>query len=189
MNKLIEKINKIPKTYFSLNDLSKISELNRNSLRVSVSRAIKSGQITKLTKSFYAKNIEDINWKNLAVNLYTPSYISFETALNYYNILSQQTIGITLATNKRKNEINISDHIIIYHHIRADLFWGYKNKNNFLIADAEKAFLDLAYLSLNGYAHFDPEEMNLELLNKDKIKKYLKKFNNERLKKLISKII
>jgi len=189
MTKLIEKINNIPKSYFSLQDLSKIIDLEKNSLKVAVSRAVKNKKIIKLTNGLYSKNIHDISWENLAVNIYSPSYISFESALNYYNILSQQTASITLATNKRKKNINIYDHSIVYRHIKDELFWGYVKQDDYLIAEPEKAFLDLAYLSLNGYGHFDPEEINLDILNKEKLVKYLKKFNNNKLNKLINTIL
>ncbi len=185
MSKLVKQINKIPKSYFSITDLAKIVDLDRNALRVAVSRAIKNGDLFKLTKGWYTNDINNISFENLAVNIYNPSYISFQSALNYYNILSQQTIGLTLATIKRKKEINIANNLIIYHHLDSNLFWGYKKQADYLLAEAEKAWLDLAYLSLNGYAHFDPSEMNLELLNKNKLKKYLNKFNNKRLNKLI----
>jgi len=188
MSRLLKKINNIPKKYFSLKDLSKIIYLGKDSLKVAVSRAVKNGEIIKLAHGLYTKNINDISWENLAINIYSPSYISFESALNHYNILSQQTISLTLATDKRRKNINIHDHPIIYRHIKSSLLWGYIRQNDYLIAEPEKAFLDLAYLSLNGYGHFDSEGMNLGLLDKGKIKKYLKRFNNKRLDKLISTI-
>ncbi|MDA3802524.1 MAG: hypothetical protein PF488_01330 [Patescibacteria group bacterium] len=185
MSKLLKEINNIPKTYFSLKDLSKISNLEKDSLKVVISRAVRAGEIVKLVSGLYAKNINNVSWENLAINIYSPSYISFESALNHYNILSQQTVSLTLATDKRRKDVNIHNHSIVYRHIKSNLFWGYIRKDDYLIAEPEKAFLDLAYLSLNGYGHFDPGEMNLDLLDKGKIKKYLKKFSNKKLNKLI----
>lgn len=188
MSKLLKKINNIPKKYFSLKDLSKIVDLEENSLKVAVSRAVKDGKIVKLVNGLYTQNINDISWENIAINIYSPSYISFESALNYYNILSQQTTVLILATDKRRKNINIHNHYIIYRHIKSSLLWGYIRKDDYLIAEPEKSFLDLAYLSLNGYGHFDLEEMNLDLLDQKKIKKYLKRFNNKKLDKLIRTI-
>ena len=185
MSKLLKKIDSIPKTFFSLKDLSKIGGINKSSLKVYISRAVKSGDIVRLVNGLYAKNINNISWENLAINIYNPSYISFESALNYYNLLVQQANSLTLATSKRRKNINIHNQLISYRHIKNSLFWGYIRKDDYLIAEPEKAFLDLAYLSLNGYAHFDPEEINLNLLDKKKIEKYLKKFNNIKLDKLI----
>jgi predicted transcriptional regulator of viral defense system len=189
MSKLAKLINKIPKSYFSINDLAKIVDLDKNTLKVAISRAIKNEELFKLIRGYYTRDIDNISLKNLAVNIYNPSYISFQSALNNYNILSQQTMALTLATSKRKKEINIADNLIIYHHINNSLFWGYLKEDDYLLAEAEKAFLDLAYLSLNGYAHFDPSEMNLDLINKKKLKKYLIKFNNKKLNLLIKEYI
>lgn len=188
MSKLLKEINNIPKKYFSIKDLYKISELKKNSIKVAISRAVKDKKIIKLTNSLYTQNINDIPWENLAINIYNPSYISFESALNYYNILSQQTAALTLATDKRKRDINIHNYPIVYRHIKNDLFWGYVKKDDYLIAEPEKAFLDLAYLSLNGYGHFDSEEMNLGLLDKKKLQQYLKRFNNKKLSNLLNEV-
>ncbi|MFH1661762.1 MAG: type IV toxin-antitoxin system AbiEi family antitoxin domain-containing protein [Candidatus Falkowbacteria bacterium] len=187
MNKLISQIKKIPKNYFSINDIKKISSLTEESLKVALSRMVKRGEIVKLARGLYANDLVKIDWGKLAVEYYHPSYLSFEWALARYNILSQQPHQLTLATTKRSETAEIRDKIIIYHRLKINLFWGYINKNGILIAEPEKAFLDLAYLSLNGYAKFDPDEMNLELLNKSKLKKYLKKFDNKKLGKLINK--
>jgi hypothetical protein len=78
---------------------------------------------------------------------------------------------------------------IIFRHIQPKLYWGYILKDDYLIAEPEKAFIDLAYLSLNGYAKFDKEEMNLDLLDRKKIKSYLKKINSKRLNLLLSNFL
>lgn len=189
MKKLLKKINNSGKYYFSLQDLYKISNINKPSLKVAVNRAVRSGLLKKITKNIYTNKIENVNWENLAINLYKPSYISFEYALSYYNILSQRASDITLATTKRKKEVYTKERQIIYHHIKNELFWGYLKKGDILIAEPEKAFLDLAYLSLNGYANFDVEEMNINLLKTKKIKNYLKKINNKKLTDKIKPII
>lgn len=189
MAKLIQKIKNIPKSYFSFADLKKISDLSDESLKVAISRMIKSGEIIKLKKGVYASDISKINWESFAVETHSPSYLSFEWALSKYNILSQKPVNLTLATTKRSKKITTPQNIIIYHHLQPKLFWGFIREDNYLLADPEKAFLDLAYVSLNGYAKFDVEEMNLELLDKVKLKKYLKKIGYQRLNRAIDALI
>ncbi|MFH1413209.1 MAG: hypothetical protein ABIG10_04300 [bacterium] len=185
MTKLIKKIKTIPKDYFSLNDLKKISNLSKASLKVAVNRLVKNNELIKLGNSLYAHDISKLDLEKLSIEIYQPSYLSFEWVLAKNNILSQKPYHLTLATNKRSKKVIINKNIIIYHHLKPRLFWGYKREDNILIAETEKAFLDLAYLSLNGYAKFDPEEMNLKILNKPKLKKYLNKFNYKKLDNLI----
>lgn len=185
MSELKKQINKIQKSYFSFTDLRKISQLDDASLRVTASRLVDSGELTKLTKGFYCQDQNNVDLQKFAMEIYKPSYLSFEWALGQYNILSQKSYALTLATTKRARQVELDNAIINYRHIQPGLFWGYTSRDGYLIAEPEKAFLDLAYLSLNGYAKFDTEEMNLEILNKSKIKKYLKEIKSERLNKLI----
>lgn len=188
MKKLIQKINNIPKPYFSFSDIRKIAGMEDASLKVSLSRIVKRGELIRLSKGIYAVDAFKMDWEQFAGETYSPSYISFESALARYNILSQQPASIILATTRRGKIMELKEKTIIYRHIMPRLFWGYEREENRLIAEPEKAFLDLAYLSLNGYAKFDPEEMNLNFLNKKKTKIYLKKFNSTRLSRLMEKI-
>jgi len=189
MSKLLQKINKIPKSWFSFADIRKITGLDDKSLAVTLSRMMKRGELTKIARGIYATDLTKIDWEQFAVEKYPPSYISFESALAQYNILSQQPVSLTLASTNRSKKTKMLENMIIYRHIQPKIFWGYSKEDNILIADPEKAFLDLAYLSLNGYAKFDLEEMNLNLLDRQKIKAYLKKFNSPRLNKLIKNIL
>ncbi|MFA5776957.1 MAG: hypothetical protein WC906_00770 [Parcubacteria group bacterium] len=189
MKKLLEKIKLISKSYFSFSDLRKIAPMEENGLKVSLNRLVKNGALLRLSRGIYATNLSNVEWNKLALELYSQSYLSFEWALAYHKILSQQPINLTLATAKRSRTINVSDYIFIYHHIRPELFWGYEKRDNVMIADPEKAFLDLAYLSINGYAKLDASEMNLKLLDKKRIGLYLKKFNSKKLKKLVETVL
>jgi predicted transcriptional regulator of viral defense system len=189
MNKLKQEINKIKKDYFTFADLRKISDLDDASLRVAASRMLKSGEIKSLAKGLYCRPDAILDLPKIAVEIYGPSYLSFEWVLSRAGILSQQAYGITLATAKRARQISLGEAVIVYRHIRSDLFFGYRLEDGYLIAEPEKAFLDLAYLSLNGYAKFDPEEMSLAGLDKARIKKYLKKFKSKRLEKLVGKVL
>lgn len=188
MNKLIEKINAIPKGFFSFNDLRKIAGAQDQSLRVAVSRMIKRGEIIKISKGFYASSLANVDWEKYAAEYYPPNYLSFEWVLSKKNILSQKSVNLTLATTRRSRRINTPQNILIYHHLNEKIFWGFTRSEKSYVADAEKAFLDLAYLSLNGYAKFDPEEMNLKLLDKNKLRKYLLKIRSKRLTKLIKQL-
>lgn len=189
MSKLLQKINSIPKTWFSFADIRKITGLDDKSLAVTLSRMVKRGELSRIAGGIYTTDITRIDWEQFAVEKYPPSYISFESALARHNILSQQPVSLTMATTNRSKQVKMLENIIIYRHIQPKIFWGYLKDGNILIAEPEKAFLDLAYLSLNGYAKFDPQEMNLDFLDKQKIKIYLKKFNSPRLNKLIKKMI
>jgi len=189
MNKLANKIKNIPKQPFSYNDLKKITTLSDNSLKVTIFRMVKNGIIIRLRKGVYTTNVSKIDLESFATQGYEPSYLSFEWVLSKYNVLSQKPYNLTLATSRPAKTINIANYIISYHHLQQKMYWGYKRKDAYLEAELEKAWLDLAYLSLNGYAKFDLKEMNLSLLDKKKLKKYLKKIGSKKLNNLVKSVI
>lgn len=189
MEKLIKKIKLIPKSYFSFADIRKISWLNNNSLKQALSRLVKNGEIFRLIKGVYANDLAKVDWEKLAEEIYAPSYLSLELILGQNGILSQKPLHLTLVTTKRSRKIEIAQNIIFYQHLQPKMFWGYSNENGIWAAAPEKAFLDLAYLSLNGYAKFDPEEMNLELLDKKIIQNYLNRIGNPKLTKLVNSLL
>lgn len=189
MSKLLKQIKSIPKGYFTLTDTKKITSNTDESLSVAMGRLVKQGDIVRIHKGFYTADISSLDWEAFACAVYAPSYVSFESALAAHNVLSQRPIHISLATLRRSKRISSANRNVIYHHLKNDLFWGYAKNGGALLADAEKAFLDLLYLSLNGYAKFDPEEMNLDLLDGTKLKKYLRKFDNKRMDKVVEELL
>ena len=189
MTKLLEKIKSILKNYFTLTDLKKIGILSEASLKVSINRLVKKKELFRLIRGVYTTDITTVDWEQLACEIYHPAYLSFEWVLAKYGILSQQPINLTLATSNPTKKIETVDNAIFYHHLQPDLFWGYEQKENILEATPEKALVDLAYLSLNGYAKFDVEEMNLKNINKKTIKQHLHKINYAKLIKLFSGVI
>ncbi len=188
MNKLLTQINKIPKKYYSLTDLKKVSQLGGESLKVALSRLIKNNLLFKLAPAMFTVDPSLVDWEKFALEAYGPSYLSCEWILAKNGILSQKTYSPTMVTSKRSRVIKNENMVLIYHHLKPELFFGYTLEQGLLEAEPEKAFLDLLYLSLRGYAKFDQEEMNLDLLDKIKLKKYLKRFENKKMENMVAKI-
>ncbi|MEI6237967.1 MAG: hypothetical protein WCP15_00340 [bacterium] len=105
--------------------------------------------------------------------LYEPSYISFESALNFHGILSQFPVEITSATVKKTKSKEIDGNLYDYSRINKDLFWGYEKKEGFLIALPEKALLDQIYLSINGKKRIDIDEYDLSNIDKKRLNEYM----------------
>ena len=106
--------------------------------------------------------------------MYSPSYISFETALNYYGLLSQFPLEITSATLGKKTEKEINNQLYTYSKIDKKLFTGYYKESNYLIATKEKALFDEIYLISKSIKSENILE-NLDLTNfeMDKFKEFL----------------
>ncbi len=178
----ILKILRSNRTVFSFKDIFLASEeKNPALLRRHVNYYVKIGQLHPIRRGFYAK---DANYKKfeLAVKIYTPAYISFETVLGVAGITFQYYSQI-FAASYLTREIIADGQKYSYKKIKDAILTntcGIENKENYFIASVERAFLDIIYL-YKDY-HFD----NLSPLNWDKVYKILPIYgNNKRMAKTV----
>ncbi|MCG2758861.1 MAG: hypothetical protein L6263_10560, partial [Desulfobacteraceae bacterium] len=88
-------------TVFSVNDIRKVES------RFNVRRLVEwqgKGYIKKIIRGYYIfANLElDENVLfEIANRIYSPSYISFEMALSYYQIIPERVYGLTSATSRK----------------------------------------------------------------------------------------
>ena len=75
-----------------------------------------------------------------------PSYLSLEYALSRHGILSQNVFTLTLVTPKLPYTYRTQGGIMEYHQIKRTLFRGYVAEGSVLVAEPEKALLDLVYI-------------------------------------------
>lgn len=124
---------------------------NYKNPKTKIQRMVKNKQIFPITKGLYETN-EHVNPFYLANPIYSPSYISFETALAYYDLIPERVYMIKNATFKKRKKKRFETKFGIYTYqdvppkafpygkemIEVD---GYM----YLIAKKEKALLDLLY--------------------------------------------
>ncbi|MFH1231652.1 MAG: hypothetical protein V1709_09180 [Planctomycetota bacterium] len=122
----------------------------------------------------------------IANKLYSPSYISLETALSYYSIIPEVSMAVTSITTKSTRRFKNKHGLFIYHAIQTKAFTGYyveKNGSfNILIAEPEKALIDYLYFRAHRNKQFNPAEERLDRgiiarLNRKKLKKYASLYN------------
>jgi predicted transcriptional regulator of viral defense system len=167
-----------PEMFFSIFNVTK------NAGKSFLSSYTKKGFFIKLKNGFYILKSSKPGDFEIANKIYKPSYISFETALSYHNILPETVYSITSATIKASREYIILDKSFVYHKIKKELFFGYDamkiNDQTIWIANKEKAFLDYMY-----FVALNKKPENNRLIIKDlsitKIKKYLKVYNSQSL--------
>lgn len=165
-------------TLKTLKDLLNID--STSSLFKVVDRLVESGVLIKIERSKYVlKNYSKSEFL-LANFLYDPSYISFETALSYYGILSQFPYEVTSATIRQTQSKEFNGKQYSYYSIKKELFWGYIKKDDYLIAEKEKAFADQLYLTSKGIKKIHLEEYDLSLINKTRLYSYLRKYPQTR---------
>jgi len=167
--------------FFTLKTLKDILEIKKEaSLFSVVNKLLKADILKKIERNKYLLKDVQISDFALANFLYQPSYISFESALNFSGTLSQFPYEISSVTPRKTIKKEFEGKIFTYTMIKRELFWGYGKKENFLIAFPEKALLDQIYLASKGQKSLNFGEYNLENISISKFKKYLAKYPETR---------
>ena len=162
----------------------------------------KKGYIVKLTSNFYIfsdAEIDDPFVRMISNKIYSPSYVSLESALSYYGLIPEAVFQITSITSRKTHNIQTGISNFNYRSIHKRLFWGYglntKTSHDFFIADPEKTILDYLYLNphLDDIRSLEELRFNREafndLLDVSKLKKYLQMFSHARLSKTTTKLM
>lgn len=156
--------------------------------RFLIHRLKKQGYVISLKRGLYQLSDTHVSDLYLANKLYEPSYVSLEFALSYHRVIPETVYEITSVTTKATRRFSASGKSFTYRSIKKGAFTGYVSKKegnyNYLIAEPEKAFVDLNYFRLINKQK-PLSRFNKERINASKALRYAKLFNN---KKLISVI-
>jgi len=165
----------LDKNCFTTSDIKVLLQIEKNrTLEDAVQRLIKSKVLISLERGKYLKGAANVSDFEIAQFLYSPSYISFETALNYHGILSQFPMEITSATTKRRIIKEILGKVFSYGNISTKLFTGYYKEDKFLMALPEKALFDQLYMIARGLKTEQyMDEMDYTRIKKQELNKYL----------------
>jgi predicted transcriptional regulator of viral defense system len=114
----------------------------------------RKGYIEHIKRGFYRfhdqKLTEGLSFL-IANKIYTPSYISLETALWFYGLIPEATFTVSSVSTQNTTTLETSAGSFSYRHINNNLFFAYKLilKNDYIVAIAslEKAVLDYLYLN------------------------------------------
>ena len=168
---------------FSLTDFRRLFAVkNTQTLYKKIARLEKEGIIESLIKGKYLftfnKNTTDYTIANY---LYSPSYISLETALSYYGIITGFPHSTTSITVKKPRVFQYQGREFTYSQIVPTLYFGMEKDKNFLIASPEKALVDYIYFGNKGLRGKDFEEMDFSVIDRKKLALYAKMANIRKL--------
>lgn len=166
---LLRNLKRLKKPYFTLRDFQKILGRDKNATAVTLNRYTKSGLIKKLATNIYVPALSEYDLEEIANTYYSPSYLSFESALAKYGILSEKPYILTLATPRRTKKIALGKTEVEYRNIKKELFYGFVRKNGLDIATPEKALLDQVYFSVFGKGELKTEKLSLERIDSQKL--------------------
>jgi predicted transcriptional regulator of viral defense system len=172
-----------------------------SSLRMQLSRWVSSGRLIQLRKGVYAiaspYRAKEPHPFLIANNLKKASYVSLQSALEYYGIIPEYVPVVTSITTGRPEVIDSLLGKYQYRHIKKELFWGYRETEvikdtRVFIAEPEKALLDLIYLSPQTDNKEYIKELrlqNTEKIDNDIIKRYAEKSSINKLRRAADIII
>lgn len=172
-------------------------EDNRQVVLNQLRRWRKKGLIIRLKKGMYLLNKNDrknnLSQYFIANQLYGPSYISLEYALNFYGLIPEAVFDVTSVVTKKTARFKNEFGVYIYQHIKPDAFKGFsvvkeESGVSVFIAEPEKAVVDFLYLNLKEFKKEAKEKFkvsyrfqNLESLKISRIMRLAKLFNSRRL--------
>lgn len=180
----LEKLNKSKKKLLSIEDISNILSINKESAKVTANRYVNNGSLLRIKRNFYITptNLEQLKESDLfqlANIIQVPSYISLNSALSYYNISTQQLRGVIESVAlKRTKSLYVNKNQFKYILVKKSFYNGFIPENNFFIAVPEKALADAIYLSSMGRYNTDFDAIDFNKINESKVSKYIKNTNN-----------
>jgi len=177
--KFIKRLKKINKLYYTIADILTITNYSENSLYVILNRLVKQGELIRITSGIYILPEQYGEIERIANALYFPSYLSFDTALAKFGVISQLPYTLMFATPLKTKTIQLSNYKAEYKKIKKELFFGYTtNKEGLLIATPEKALFDIYYISSFGKMYFDFKSIDSTKVEIEKVKYMIKKYLN-----------
>jgi predicted transcriptional regulator of viral defense system len=117
-----------------------------------LSRWVEKKKLVRLRRELFLFPEVKIDEMVLANFIYRPSYISLESALNYYGIIPDVVQNVTSVSPVTTRTFRTGRGVFIYSKIMKNLYFGWqtvkdsKSDFEFSIAEPEKALLDYVYI-------------------------------------------
>lgn len=179
--KYLELLAKIKTNIFTFSDLVKYFDGEVDSaLKTQLHRFIKKKLLFQIKRGLYCFDPKKIDQFELASFLYQPSYVSLESALNYYGMIPDIPQTVTCVTPVTTKKIQTPFGHYYYAKIKQNLFFGYQSVNSktgyFQIAKKEKALLDFIYI--RKIRSLKEMRLNLKEIDKKVLDRYIKNYPN-----------
>jgi len=176
------------------------SEGSLAQLRVQLSRWVKAGRLIRLAKGLYtlAEPYRKVTPHPfvLANAIRKASYVSLQSALSHYGMIPEHVPTVTSVTTERPELLQTPLGQFVFRHIKKSWFHGYRqvdlgSRQKAFVATAEKALLDLVYLTAGANDSDFLAELrlqNLEQLDLEAIRELAIKSNSAKLNRAVELI-
>lgn len=184
LRKVTEKLLELNLKIFRRQDLKVMFEAEERAIQGFLNYNIDNGVFVRLKPGLYALKRNFPQDFFLANTLYSPSYVSLDTALSYYNLIPETVYAVTSVTTKPTREFEINNRLFEYRKIKKEAYTGFIpreiNGEIVYLATPEKAVADFLYFVFLGKRAFN-DRLKPEKINKEELKKYLSLFNPQKL--------
>jgi predicted transcriptional regulator of viral defense system len=205
MEKLVEKImQNVPGDIFTDDTVMNLLPGTADSRHGMVKRAIAKGEIVHIKRGLYALakkyQRQGINLFALSQLIQGPSYVSFESALNYHGWIPEAVYAVTGASAKHAKQFTTPFGVFVYKRIPFPmLFLGVDRidspQGSFLMASPWKALVDYVYVNKKEWRGIDPvvkslrvEKESLENIDRDLLDQLQEIYKNLRVQNFIKGI-
>ena len=162
-----------------------------------LSRWVKSGKLVQVRRSLYALSERyrktTPHLFHVANRLKRGSYVSLQSALEYYGLIPEYVPTVVSVTTGRPETLSTPIGTFIFRHVKKDLFFGYEivdfnDDQSVSIASPEKALLDLLYLmpgSDNIEYLRELRLQNLDTISSSRLKNLFKQAKSQKLQRAL----
>jgi len=181
--------------------LLKVAGIKTSQIELQLVRWVKSGRLLKLRRGVYAlgkpyRKIEPHPFL-IANRLQRGSYVSFQSALAYYDLIPEHVPVVTSATTGRSETVKTPVGSFIFRHLKAGMFSGFRqvkivDRQQAVIATSEKALVDLLYATPCSDSDGYIEELrlqNTESLSANELTKEAETTGSWKVKRAVKKIL
>lgn len=203
--KQLENLQNIPRPFLTDIELESLLDGTPDSRHSRVKRLIKQGKLIHVRRGLYCLT-EKLGYFvkphpfELAHFIYSPSYISLESALSYHKLIPEAVYTITSVCIKRSKEFRTPLGIFSYEHLPSNNFYTQvelitTDSYKFFMAKPWKAICDYVYCYKKEWRALEPllkslriAREDLPLLRFEEIDELIEYYHNSRLTRFLKGI-
>jgi len=194
---VIKAMNKNGLRFVTVDTLTELTGQSRAAAKMVLSRLNGEEVVTRIKRGLYVNNLAADVHEYEALPYLTaphPSYVSLFSILSERGLIDDMVPAVYGVTTGTSTDYRASSGIYRIYHIKEELMWGYEEKRYKhgvrIVAEPEKAFLDLVYLSKTPSRDISLPGNWPEIyrkLDRKKFKDYIQKADSKRLDNFLKK--
>lgn len=154
---IIRQLDSWPQAFIRSYALQELMQKRGAAFHSAVQRAVKSGELRRITRGLYQINKRLIDRFELAQELHGPSFVSLESALSYHQWIPEAVYTCTSACMKRGMDIETSVGTFCYSAVPSKHFYlgveRVAGEATFLIASPWRAIADMVHSQQRSWSN------------------------------------